>query len=244
MMRKFKDLVKRIVFHFIKPPVADDWNSTNGKISYSQAGEDLILKYLFDSKRISNPTFLEIGTNHPFLNNNTYLLYLRGSRGVCIEADETLISEIARVRPEDKVLNIGVSISEAREADFYIFNDSGLNTFDKPEAEYRQSFGTYAITKVSKVRLETINNLIRAHFPRYPDLISIDIEGLDLAVLKTVDWAEFPIPVICTETCTYSENHVKPKDGRISEYMDSIGYTTYADTYINTIYINKKWFGI
>ncbi len=243
MIRKFKDLVRRAVFYFIKPPVVNGQNSTNFKISYSQAGEDLILKYLFDSKGITDPTYLEIGTNHPCINNNTYLLYLKGSRGVCIEADETLIGEIARVRPEDKVLNVGVSISEAREADFFIFNDSGLNTFDKLEAEYRQSFGAYAIIKVSKVRLETINTLIRAHFSRYPDLISIDIEGLDLEVLKTMDWAEFPIPVICTETCTYSENHIKPKDERIAEFMNSVGYATYADTYINTIYINKKWFG-
>jgi hypothetical protein len=159
-----------------------------------------------------------------------------------VEADETLIDEIARLRPEDKVLNVGVSMSDEKEADFYIFSDSGLNTFDKEEAEHRQSFGTYRIVKVAKVPLETMNGLISRHFSPYPDIVSIDIEGLDLDVLTTVDWARFQIPVICTETCTYSENHVKPKDERITTYLNSVGYMVYADTYINTIYVNEKWF--
>jgi FkbM family methyltransferase len=242
MIQRLKDTIKKVVFRFIKPPqnIADGGRA---KLSYSQAGEDLILKYLFESKGIYNPAYLEIGTNHPYLNNNTYLFYRKGARGVCVEADETLIEEIALLRPEDKILNVGVSVSAATEADFYIFNDSGLNTFNKEEAEHRQSFGTYVIEKVAKVRLETINNLMIEHFPGCPDLVSIDIEGLDLDVLKTIDWERFPIPVICTETCTYSEDHLKPKDARITKYMDSVGYVVYGDTYINTIYVNKKWFG-
>jgi FkbM family methyltransferase len=242
MIRRVKDFIRRIVFRFIKPPIINSEFDNYRKISYSQAGEDLLLKYLFNSKGIPNPTYLDIGTNHPYLNNNTFLFYCNGSRGVCVEADSTLINEITRLRPEDKVVNVGVSVSEAKEAEFYIFNDSGLNTFDKKEAEFRQSSGNYFIVSTVKVPLETINNVMLEYFPVYPDLLALDIEGLDLEVLKTIDWVKFPIPVICTETCTYSENHIKPKDERTTEFMNSIGYIMYADTYINTIYVNKKWF--
>ena len=73
-------------------------------------------------------------------------------------------------------------------------------------------------------------------------MLSLDIEGLDLEVLKSLDFEKYPIPVICVETCTYSENHIRPKDKTILEFVMSKGYEVYADTYINTIFVNKAWF--
>ena len=87
-----------------------------------------------------------------------------------------------------------------------------------------------------------INTLIAENFDDYPDLLSIDIEGLDLAVLKSLDYEKYPLPVICVETCTYSENHIRPKDPTIADFLSGKGYEVYADTYINTIFVNKKWF--
>jgi len=210
--------------------------------SFSQAGEDAVLYFLFKDKKINKITYLDIGTNIPDTDNNTYLFYFHGSRGVCVEADRTLIPAIKKLRSEDKVLNVGVSISELQEGDFYIFNSKVLNTFDKEEAQKRVASGKYRITEVYKVPLLNINCIIKDNFIKFPDLLSIDIEGLDLDVLKTLDYEQFPIPVICVETCKYSETHIRPKDHFIAEFLSTMGYEIYADTYINTIFINKKWF--
>ena len=72
--------------------------------------------------------------------------------------------------------------------------------------------------------------------------LSIDIEGLDLAVLRTLDFERYPIPIVCVETCRYSEDHVRPRDHSIAEFMATKGYEAYADTYINTIFVRKTWF--
>jgi len=95
---------------------------------------------------------------------------------------------------------------------------------------------------VVKVPLININKIIKENFTAFPDFLSIDIEGLDLDVLKSLDFDQFPIPVICVETCTYSEDHIRPKDYSIAEFVISKGYEVYADTYINTIFVNKDWF--
>jgi hypothetical protein len=95
---------------------------------------------------------------------------------------------------------------------------------------------------VVKIKVQTVNTFIADHFPSFPDLLSIDIEGMDLAVLKTLDFERYPIPAICVETCTYSEDHIKPKDYSIQDYMLKQGYFIYADTYINTVFVNSKWF--
>lgn len=210
--------------------------------SYSQAGEDAIVRFLFFDKKMNRITYLDIGTNIPDDNNNTYLFYQTGSRGVCVEADETMIKQIKKTRPEDTVLNYGVSIGDEQSADFYIFDVKGLNTFDKEEAERRVAYGTYKIEKVVNVKLIAINKLIKDYFDKYPDFLSIDIEGLDLEVLKSLDYTTYPVPVICVETCQYSENHIRPKDKSIAEFLCGKGYEVYADTYINTIFVNKEWF--
>jgi FkbM family methyltransferase len=234
MIKNFLRKVRNTIFS--RPIVIKEFNS------YSQAGEDVILSFLFADKKMNKVSYLDIGTSAPDLCNNTYLLYKKGNRGVCVEADNTLVQFIQKVRPGDKVINIGVAASDQEEADFYIFDIKGLNTFDRDEAGRREACGTYKIKQVVKVPLISINKIVKENFTTFPDFLSIDIEGLDLVVLKSLDFNQFPIPVICVETCTYSENHIRPKDYSIAEFITSKGYEVYADTYINTIFVNTNWF--
>jgi FkbM family methyltransferase len=236
MLGSIKKVIKKVVFHFIKPDVQYVINS------YAQAGEDAIIKFLFQGVGIDKPSYLELGVYKPDFGSNTFLFYQAGARGVCVEADQSLISSIKKVRGEDKVLNVGVGVGDTPSVDFYIFNEPSLNTMDKAEAEFRASMVTYSIEKVVNIQLKNINVIIEENFENYPDLLSVDIEGLDLDVLKSLNLSEYPIPVICVETCTYSENHIKPKDYAIQEYMLSNGYFLYADTYINSIFVNTAWF--
>lgn len=234
MMQGLKNGIKKIVYSIIPPPQIP--------ASYSQAGEDAVIRFLFNDFGVRTIQYLDLGTNIPDDGNNTFLFYKDGSRGVCVEADSSLIDKIQKVRPQDKIINAGVSVSEEKEADFYIFNEPSINTFNKTEAEERTSSGNYKIERVAKVPLININDLLKDNFQNYPHLISIDIEGLDLEVLKSLNYDLYPVPVICVETCTYSENHIRPKDTTIAAFMTTKGYEVYADTYINTIFVNKKWF--
>ncbi len=238
MIHKIKDIIRKVVFRFIKPPI----HIVRYSNTYSQAGEDSILTFLFADKKINDFTYLDIGTNEPRFANNTYLFYVKGKRGVCVEADKTLMPAIQKFRPEDKIIHAGVATGVMKEADFYIFESKGLNTFDKLEAENRAASGINKITAVEKVPLLTINEIIKNNFRTYPDLLSIDIEGYELKVLKSLEFDKYPIPVICAETCTYSENHIRKKDPTLIDFLSSKDYEVYADTYINTIFVYKKWF--
>jgi FkbM family methyltransferase len=234
MLSSIKAAIKKIVFSIIKPPYVPAF--------YSQAGEDVIVAFLFRDYGLKRFTYLDLGTNKPDFGNNTYKFYCEGATGVCVEADSTLIHQIKKIRPKDKIIHAGVSTEDSKEANFYVFNEPSLNTFDKVEAEYRACHGKYKIVRVEKVSLININELINSHFDTYPDFISIDIEGLDLEVLKSLNYKKYPIPVICVETCKYSENHIRPKNFVIADFLQSKGYEIYADTYINTIFVNKEWF--
>jgi FkbM family methyltransferase len=234
MLTALKRLVKTVTYSIIPPPYVP--------ASYSQAGEDAVLRFLLADKKVDHVSYLDIGTNAPDVCNNTYLFYRSGSTGVCVEADQTLIPDIKRVRPRDKILNVGVSIDGAEDADFFIFDAKGISTFDKGEADRRAASGHFKLKEIVKVKLIDINSILRDNFDRPPDFLSIDIEGLDLAVLKTLDFERYPIPIICVETCRYSENHVRPKDHAIAAFLALKDYEIYADTYINTIFVNRGWF--
>lgn len=211
------------------------------QVSYSQAGEDIIVDILFSGVGILHPTYLELGTNHPKMGNNTYKFYRKGSHGILVEAAPSLIPAIRRVRPKDTVLNIGVGERSGDSLQFYEFECSGMNTFDEKEAKIRIQNG-HQVKQTTKVPILCVNEILANHFPRTPDFLSIDIEGLDLMVLKSLDWKKYPIPVVCVETCLFSNTHIRGQDKEVPAYMESIGYFAYANTYINTIFVNKSWF--
>jgi FkbM family methyltransferase len=209
--------------------------------SYAQAGEDMVVDFLFQGVGVQ-PLYLELGANHPKAGNNTYKFYRRGCHGVLVEADPSLIQAIRSARKRDTVLNVGVGLDDSPSKKFFIFECSGINTFDEKEAMDRDQNSSTKIKAVIDVPMMTVNKIISEYLPRMPDFLSIDIEGLDLAVLKTLDFDLYPIPVICAETCLFSETHIKGKDQEIEKFLATKGYFVYADTYVNTIFVNKNWF--
>jgi FkbM family methyltransferase len=250
LFQRTLDGLKRAVPQKMKATIASGVMRAIGKpeypvdlSSYSQAGEDAVLRFLFKdySLELRDVTYLDIGARHPVFGSNTFLFYCAGASGVCVDADITFIAMQREMRPRDTVLNVAVADRDASEGAFY-FIEGGASTLDKAEAVHRESFGTSSIKQELKVPFVHINTLIAQHFATHPTLLSIDIEGMDLPVLKALDFARFPVPVICVETCTYSETHVRPKDHSIRDFLVTKGYEVYADTYVNTIFVNRDWF--
>lgn len=218
----------------------------DSQLAYAQSGEDLIMARLFYKENITKPTYLDIGANHPSYISNTYYFYIRGSSGICIEPNPSLFKKFKKVRPLDTVLNIGVGVTEEQEADFYMFPDyaHGLSTFSRKEALYWQEVGMDKIGKINfekvlKVPLLPVNTIIQRYFNVIPDFISIDIEGLDLEILQSIDFNLYRPLVFCVETLGYDANQKEYKKSEIIEYLIEKDYRVYADTGINTIFIRN-----
>lgn len=212
------------------------------KISFSQCGEDLIVKFIFDCLGMKNPTYIDIGAHHPHYISNTALFYKNGCRGINIEPDPTLFKEFLKDRREDKNLNIGISNLNS-ELDFYIISSPTLNTFSKDEAEKYAQEGDFKIRSIEKITVKTLKNVLddcsNGIFPHY---LSIDAEGVDELIIKEIDFDNnYPI-VICIETISFSTSGKGIKNTKLIEYIENKGYLVYADTYINTILVrNESW---
>jgi FkbM family methyltransferase len=211
----------------------------HGRTSYAQCGEDLILRHVFDSLGIANPTYLDIGANDPVRFSNTYFFYRQGARGMCVEPDPRLAARLRRARPRDQVLNIGVA-AEAGTLDFHIMSEPVLNTFDPAEARRLETMG-YRIESVQPIRVEPVEQVL-AQFGATPDFINIDVEGLDTVVVSAIDFARWRPVAFCVETLTFSETGSGTKVPEIFTVMENHGFFPYADTHINTLFVDEaRW---
>ncbi|PTY04058.1 FkbM family methyltransferase [Verrucomicrobia bacterium LW23] len=206
------------------------WNK-----SFAQTGEDLILAALFiNFLKIDKPSYLDIGTNHPSRLNNTFFFYRFNCTGVCVEANPHLIDEIKAIRPRDKCLNVGVGDSSQR-ADFYVMEPSTMSTFSTKDFEAYKEKGIVHKETIP-IEMVPVNVLIEKHFTSCPNLVSLDTEGNDEVILKAFDFQRFRPEVFCVETVEYREVN---KNAVIDDLMAANGYVKYADTFINSIYVDS-----
>lgn len=208
--------------------------------SWSQCGEDLIMRYLFDLLQIARPSYIDIGAHHPRYYNNTYLFYRQGARGVNVEPDPSLYAGLRRGRRHDINLNMGIGPHEA-EMDFYVMSRSTLNTFSAIEArKYVEQHGL-RIVDTRRIGVQTFAQAVDTHMGRTPDLVSLDVEGLDLDILRSIDFSRYRPQVFCVETLSYSGGDGSGvKNSEIHALMLRNGYMLYADTYINSIYVAES----
>lgn len=212
------------------------------KRSFSQCGEDIIIDFIFFQLGIDKPTYLDIGAYHPFILSNTYLFYLKGASGVNIEPDPSGVVLLNKFRSRDVNLKVGIGKNmEEQEADFYVMSSRRLNTLVKDEAMRIQATSKYRIKKVESIKLLAATSIFNNYFSgASPDFISLDVEGFDLEILKTIDFALHRPKVICVETIIFQESMPTEKNQELIEFLLSNNYFIYADTFINTIFVDRS----
>jgi len=179
-----------------------------GATSFAQFGEDLILLNIFHRLGVDQPSYLDIGAHHPLHCSNTALLYARGSRGLCIEPNPNLVAAFAQLRPADTTLNIGIGPA-AGTLDFHMIDShSGRNSFDRATAEaFVAEHPEFRIEEVRRIPVKTLDAVVAEYCNGvWPDLLSLDAEGLDLAILTASDCCATRGPkVICVEALSGSD---------------------------------------
>lgn len=220
---------------------------SNINTTFSQSGEDSIIQYIVNTIGRKVETYLDLGANHAFYLSNTYNFYAQGARGVLVEANPELAKELIEKRPEDIVINKCLAEKSGEKLDFYIMNGDGLSTTDYQSAQnFIKENPALEITKKITVDSVTINDIIQEYFPeKAPDIMNVDIEGMELAILKMTDFEKFrPLVIIC-EMIEYKNGlPMGSKNSEILEFMRKNDYSEFAFTGINSIFIDIRQEGI
>ena len=165
------------------------------KSSYSQGSMDLVLLDVF--KNINNGIYIDVGCQHPIKNNNTYLLHKKGWSGVNIDLDKHNIEIFDYNRPNDINLECAVS-DKIEEVDLYFYHvKSPINTLNKSVSDYQAA----NVNKIIKITTDTLNNVLEktTYSNKKIDLLTIDVEGNELKVLKGLDLNKFSPFLIVVE---------------------------------------------
>ena len=222
------------------PPPPPPALPEHARLSFSQQGEDIVLFHVLrELMKIATATYMDVGAAYPVRGNNTYLLYTTGARGVLVEPNPALAEQLRSKRPGDIVVEAGIGVTAAVEADYYqIKGNAMLNTFSAEQVAHLQRGQTESVVeRVVKIPLLNINQVIQDHLGKAPDLLSTDVEGLDDAIIRTLDLSRFRPAVICAEVVPTTK---AGRPSRTTSYLASKGYIPRGGSVYNTFYVDAR----
>lgn len=205
--------------------------------SYSQEGEDLVLARYFEGQK--SGFFVDIGAHHPFRFSNTYHFYLKGWRGINVDAMPGTMDLFRAERPEDINIEAGVGAGE-ESLRYHIFNESALNTFDPEHVAKFEALDAYQVEKIVEVEMRSLRDILEKNLTgsKEIDFLSVDVEGLDLEVLRSNDWKIFRPKVVIFEE---SPAPGVPAEigGETCQFLESNGYKFLAKG-IRSIFYERR----
>lgn len=236
-MQMVKNIVKKIIPSMYHERLARLIGSASPDFSvksYSHEGEDMILKKIFDKK--ANGFYVDVGAHHPQRFSNTYLFYDLGWNGINIDPLPGGMAAFNKLRPRDKNLEIGISDSE-EEIVYYAFKETALNTFSKELGEKRKLRGCEIVREELK-KVCPLYKVLDEHMEhgQKVDFLSIDVEGLEMKVLKSNAWDRYRPDIILVECLDFDLS--MPENHPVYIYLTNIGYRIIAMT-INTVFFSS-----
>ena len=202
---------------------------------YAQDGIDAILLKKIPKK--DKGFYVDVGANHPFWASNTYAFYKRGWRGINIDAAPGHMGLFRISRRRD--INLEVPISNiTKPMKFFIFKSSALNSFSEKLSKERMKKNK--IKKIVMLKPKTLSQVLQENLPekQHIDLLTIDVEGHDLNVLKSNNWKKYrPKFIIIEQLC---EDLNKVMKTPICLYLKENGYELVASSGMDSIYEDRK----
>jgi FkbM family methyltransferase len=168
-------------------------------LSCSQFGEDMIVRHLLAEVPIG--FYVDIGAHHPVYYSNTYHFYRRGWRGINVDALPGSMELFDLLRPGDINIEKCVDAIPNQTREFYLFDSPALNTVSAEEADRVVRAGQGKVVNRRAVQTATLSGLLDRHLPsgRKIDFLSIDVEGLDEAILRAHDFTKYRPRVLVFE---------------------------------------------
>jgi FkbM family methyltransferase len=155
--------------------------------------------------------YIDLGCYHPLKYSQTYKLYKFGWRGINLDISKESIDLFNIFRPHDKNLNLGVSTkSETRNA-YFEKKISTLSSLNKDQLKISNRENKI----IRKVETTSIKELFEKNGILEVDFLKIDCEGMDLDILKTLNFDKYKINFLSVEFIYSSGDFINKKNNNI-----------------------------
>jgi FkbM family methyltransferase len=206
--------------------------------SYSQEGEDVLIDRFLGKP--ARGFYVDIGAHHPRRFSNTYRFYLRGWYGINVDAMPGSMQPFRKLRPRDINLEVGVA-EQPGTLTYYMFDEPALNGFSADLAEQRLAQAPagrspYRLIGTKSIQCTPLNELLDRYADGIQiDFLTIDVEGLDLDVLRSNDWQKHRPTLVLAECIDVRDALIKVHDSPTTTFMSECGYRAVAKTF-NTVF--------
>jgi FkbM family methyltransferase len=202
----------------------------------SQIGQDKFIDEFFEKKE--GLTFLDIGAHDGVSISNTYFLEKqRNWNGICVEAQPL---EFQKLKSNRNCICVNVAVSDYNGETDFICVEGYANMLSGISADYNPSHmhrienevKTYGGTiNTIKVPVKTLQSILDEHNIQKIDFCSIDTEGSEFNIIKSIDFDKTEIKVFIIEN-NYREN-------TIEKYLVEKGYYLYKKIEWDDVFVKK-----
>lgn len=210
---------------------------------FAQDREDLELEKLLGKVDF----FVDVGAHDGISGSNTFYFAIRGARGICFEPIPDIYGQLRSLYLFNRRVickNCGIS-DRTGESEIVALGFLSYipETEDKVHSKLQEEWHTPR-RDVRKVRLFTFEDATRGMvLPEVIDLLSVDVEGHELNVLKSIPFHSHTFRAIIVET-----HHLQGADqytwkhrdlDEINALLGQHGYAPVFRSAINTIYLPR-----
>jgi methyltransferase FkbM-like protein len=189
------------------------------QFSFSQFGEDLLIKRLAEKMGLTGGVYVDAGAYHPIFGSNTLLLCKSGWRGINVDLSAERIAQFNRYRPNDysTVACLSDKVAPVQIAHYEI--PSTDRVIETNNTEKLSIVGSNP-TGFSHTTTATLTHVIERSPFRFADIqyLNVDCEGHDLAVLRGFDFSRCRPQIISVEATT------EPERQAILDFLSAYGY--------------------
>ena len=161
--------------------------------------------------------------------------------------DKDNINLFNSARPKDSNFNKAIS-SDIKNVELYFYHKkSPINTIDKKTSDFQKA----KVTSIKKINTDTLDNIVlNSKYKNHTfDLLSIDVEGHELDVLKGFDLDKYSPKVIVVEYLDLNVSKLEIKNlsienvlsSEIYKYLISKNYILVNSIYCDLVFVNKSF---
>jgi FkbM family methyltransferase len=213
--------------------VASLRSSRRGR-GFSQTGEDLLIAKFFPEP--GSGFYLDVGSGQPVIGSNTYSFYRQGWRGILIDPIPRNVRLTKLLRFKDRAIESLVGeIQESR--NFFELEPYEYSTTVASTAEKLIATGEVKLVRILEYKTMPLSDLDLSFSPIDRSFLTVDVEGFDLQVLRSINWDEFRPRVVCIEAW----EHNIEANLEIHELLTFNGYFEREKTVLSKIYVHGDY---
>lgn len=198
------------------------YDKFHGELQQGKYVDQTLKEYFPDSNYIG--TFIDIGAYEPINISNSYHFERNNWDVFCLEANTLLIENLKHYRKN--VYNYAVYDENKENVEFSVVKagyggGSGMAGISSIELSPQYMSTFYHGGEIIKINVEqkTLNNIFENTIKlksNVIDIMSIDVEGGELKVLKGLDLTKYTVKIFCIENVF--------NDPSISKYLQQYNY--------------------